>query len=167
MRAVVAVCMPYTHVPHRVFVLWRVADPSHVGLPKGLSKCCFFCGAALDADGDQVLCCKFSGFHGRHNLLRSTVADLLRDSGCEWRTDVPFPGSGLVQAVVSTPISPSPSPWTDWTSGKPRQWLVRSVPGRIVPSDTWQKRLLNMNANLPLTTSLPCTARSGRAAVLA
>ena len=75
----------------------------------GLPEYCSFCGSAQDAYGDHVLCCKAAGVYSRHNALRDTVADLLRDCGCESHTEFPLPGTRLRPADVYTPAFPGES----------------------------------------------------------
>jgi hypothetical protein len=74
-----------------------------------LPEYCSLCGAAQDGFGDHVLCCKATGVYGRHNAIRDTLADLLRECGCECRTEVPLPGSSLRPADVFTPAFPGES----------------------------------------------------------
>ena len=75
----------------------------------GLPEFCSFCGSAQDAYGDHVLCCKAAGVYSRHNALRDTVADLLRECGCETRTEFPLPDTKLRPADVYTPAFPGES----------------------------------------------------------
>ena len=70
---------------------------------------CALCGAAQDDFGDHVLCCKATGVYGRHNAIRDTLADLLRECGCECRTEVTLPGSSLRPADIFTPAFPGES----------------------------------------------------------
>lgn len=119
---------------------WQTLLQWRLGLPLGLPEHCTFCGSAQDAYGDHVLCCKAAGVYGRHNVLRDTVADLLRDCGCESRTEVVLPGTALRPADVFTPAFPGDSAMAIDVSVVHPLHLAHNATATVSAGDAAQKR---------------------------
>lgn len=119
---------------------WQSLLQWRLGLPLGLPENCVLCGAAQDAYGDHVLCCKSAGVYARHNTLRDTVADLLRECGCECPIEVPLPGTNLRPADVYTPNFPGDSETALDVSAVHPLHITHNATATVVAGAAAQKR---------------------------